>query len=145
MKNVTYICKIVTIVSIFVLSSCYTRKQAVKKFCHIDTALATVTVHDTVIVKSIVADTVFSTNTDSVIIIKNRLEIKYKRVLDKVYLSGQYHGDTIYKERIVEVKVPCNCPDPPEPVWYESFIKVFAIIGLILLVFFLYTLSPYNK
>lgn len=111
------------------LTSCYTKKRAIEKFCVQDSATATILVHDTVIVERVIADTVFSASIDSVVVTKDRLVITYKKVFDKIYLTGECKGDTIYKVKEVTVTIPCNCPPPPTDPWWYWIIKALAIIG----------------
>jgi len=93
---------------IVTLSSCYTKKGALERFCTQDTAKATIIVHDTLIVERVVADTIFSASIDSVVVTKDRLVISYKKVLDKIYLTGECKGDTIVQIKEVKVAIPCN-------------------------------------
>jgi hypothetical protein len=131
MKNVIFTKVIVTIVSIFVISGCYTKKAAIKKFCCQDSVL--VTLHDTITV-SLPQDTAkFSLAIDS---LKNKIAqlegdtaateppartiyedslIHLTAKLNKKTKSLQWeltHKKPLVKQVPVkvEVKVPCNCP-----------------------------------
>jgi hypothetical protein len=70
-----------------------------------------VTVHDTTYIETVKADTVFNTTHDTVILEKEKLKVKYIRVKDSVYLSGQCEGDTIYKSIKVPVYHTIKCPE----------------------------------
>ena len=128
--------RIIAFIGLVLISSCYTKKQAINKFCHQDSARVELRIIDTVIVKEIKADTVFSINIDSVFIQKDKLQIKYLRKNDTIYLEGKCLADTIIKEIPVNVSVPCNCPPIPEMPWYiiarNWIIYFFAAIGLVL-------------
>lgn len=120
------------------LTGCYTKHAAIRKFCKQDTATTMITVHDTVVVDSIVVDTIFSTTVDSVVVERDKLIIKYIRTGDSIQLSGKYSGDTIYKESVIEVKVPCDCPDMPKPAWYQKYIDAtlyaLSFLGVVFII-----------
>lgn len=126
----------VTILIFF--TSCYTKKQAIKKFCHQDSAKVELRIIDTVVVKEIQADTVFSIELDSIILVKDRLEIKYRKIRDSIYLEGKCLADTIIKEMPVNISVPCNCPPIPELPWYlkvrDWLIYIMAAFGSLVLI-----------
>jgi hypothetical protein len=130
---------------LILLSSCYTKKQAIDKFCHQDTAVVMVEVHDTTIVERIVADTVFSASIDSFVITKDKLVIKYLKIRDSIYLSGEYKGDTIYKIREITVKTPCNCPPEYVPGFWDKVKSWLAVFGIISFLIFAFVLSPWAK
>lgn len=122
------------IIFLLLLTSCYTKNGALKRFCKSDTITTQVLIHDTIVVDRLTTDTIFSTLVDSVVVVKDKLVIKYQKKGGKVHLSGEYKGDTIYKERIIEVKTPCNCPEPIKH-WYSPFINWLAIIGILAVLF----------
>jgi hypothetical protein len=126
------------------MTSCYTKKQAINKFCHQDSVRVEIRIVDTVIVKEIKADTIFSINIDSVFIQKDKLQIKYLRKNDTIYLEGKCEADTIIKEIPVNISVPCNCPPIPELPWYiiarNWIIYFFAAIGFLVIL-----LKGFNK
>ena len=99
--------------TILLLSSCYTKRKAIEKFCKSDSV--TVTIHDTIKTETIRTDTAFFYDTDTLTIVKDKLIIQYKKVRDSVYLSGTVFSDTLYIEKQVQVSV--NCP----PVSTYSF------------------------
>lgn len=102
---------------ILLISSCYTKNSAIKKFCNSDTIQTTITVHDTIIIDSIQVDTVFNESVDSVYLVKDKIEIRYVKKYGKIYLEGKYKGDTIFYEKKIFVKVPC---DTPKLSWYKQ-------------------------
>lgn len=121
---------IVTIVAI-VLSGCYTKTQAVKKFCNSDTIQVTTTIHDTIIVDSIQVDTVFSESIDSVYLVKDKIEIRYVKKYGKIYLEGKYKGDTIFYEKKIYINVPCITPKLPYyKQWAADYWWVMPLILL---------------
>ena len=129
------------------LSGClYTKKRAIEKFCSTDSIAYSVLVHDTIIVKAIKVDTFFNASIDSFTIIKDRLEILYKKVGEKIYIQGQCKSDTIYKTKLVQVQVPTKVK---KLEWWESlYIKArdwFAVIGFLALFLGFYLLKPHKK
>ncbi len=110
------------IISLLLFSSCYTKKRAIEKFCQTDTT--TITIHDTIYTESIKADTSFTASIDSVILTKDRLVVRYKKIYDKIYLSGECIGDSIYIERIV--KVPHIIEKPFEFKWWIYLLIFFS-------------------
>lgn len=91
-------------------SSCYTKKQAVKKFCRQDSVSAEILVHDTFWTKTVQTDTVVSLKVDSFTLIKDNLIIRYRKVFDSIFIQGECTGDTIYREKLVQVMVPITTP-----------------------------------
>ena len=126
------------LIFILLLSSCYTKNQALKKFCNKDTASVMVTIHDTIITESIRTDTIFNETVDSVYITKDKLEIVYVKKFGKIYIEGKCKGDTIYYEKKVLVEVPI---DYPKLVWYKQlgadYWYILPLLTFIIL-FFLY-------
>jgi hypothetical protein len=110
------------IISLLLCSSCYTKRRAIEKFCQTDTT--TITIHDTIYTETIKADSVFSESIDSVIITKDRLVITYKKIYDKIYLSGECIGDTIYYTK--EVKVPHIIEKPFKFKWWIYLLIFFS-------------------
>ena len=108
---------IIGTIAAIILSGCYTKNQAVKKFCNNDTLHITTTIHDTIIIDSIKVDTVFSEKIDSVYLVKDKIEIRYVKKYGKIYLEGKCKGDTIYYEKQVLIEVPCNTTKLP---WYKQ-------------------------
>ena len=113
------------------ICSCYTKNQAIQKFCKQDTASVFVTIHDTIISELIRTDTIFNDNVDSVYITKDKLEIVYVKKFGKVYIEGKCKGDTIYYEKKVLIEVPVNCP---KLSWYKQLgADYWYILPLIIL------------
>jgi len=116
------------------ICSCYTKQQAIEKFCSQDAASVMVTIHDTIIVDSVQVDTVFNDTIDSVYITKDKLEIVYVKKFGKVYIEGKCKGDTIYYEKKVLVEVPVDCP---KLVWYKQLgADYWYILPLIIFIYF---------
>lgn len=133
MKNTFNILAFVAL--ILLISSCYTKNSAIKKFCNSDTIQTTITVHDTIIVDSIQVDTVFNESVDSVYLVKDKIEIRYVKKYGKIYLEGKYKGDTIFYEKKVIVKVPC---DTPKLSWYKQLAADYWwILPLLVIIIFL--------
>jgi hypothetical protein len=120
------------------ICSCYTKQQAIDKFCSKDTASVMVTIHDTIRTETIRTDTVFNESVDSVYITKDKLEIVYIKKFGKVYIEGKCKGDTIYYEKKVLVEVPIDCP---KQSWFDQMIVeakwwILVIIAILILVIF---------
>ena len=120
------------------ICSCYTKNQAIEKFCSKDTASVMVTIHDTIITDSIRIDTIFNDTVDSVYITKDKLEIVYVKKFGKVYIEGKCKGDTIYYEKKVLIEVPVDCP---KQSWFDQMILeakwwLLVIIAILILVIF---------
>jgi hypothetical protein len=120
------------------ICSCYTKQQAIDKFCSKDTASVMVTIHDTIRTETIKTDTVFNDTVDSVYITKDKLEIVYIKKFGKVYIEGKCKGDTIYYEKKVLVEVPIDCP---KQSWFDQMILeakwwILVIIAILILVIF---------
>jgi hypothetical protein len=139
---------IISIVCItWLLSGClYTKKRAIEKFCITDSIPYSVLVHDTIVIKAIKVDTFFNSSIDSFTIIKDRLEIRYKKIGEKIYIQGQCKADTIYKTKLVQVQVPTKIK---KLEWWESlYIKArdwFAVIGFLAIFLGLYLIMPHKK
>ena len=120
------------------ICSCYTKNQAIEKFCSKDTASVMVTIHDTIRTETIRTDTIFNESVDSVYITKDKLEIVYVKKFGKVYIEGKCKGDTIYYEKKVLVEVPIDCP---KQSWFDQMILeakwwLLVIIAILVLVIF---------
>ena len=120
------------------ICSCYTKNQAIDKFCSKDTASVMVTIHDTIRTETIKTDTIFNDTVDSVYITKDKLEIVYIKKFGKVYIEGKCKGDTIYYEKKVLVEVPIDCP---KQSWFDQMIIeakwwILVIIAILILVIF---------
>jgi hypothetical protein len=124
--------------ALLLFTSCYTKNQAIQKFCNQDTIQVTTIIYDTIIIDSVKVDTVFNESIDSVFITKNKIEIKYIKKFGKVYIEGKCKGDTIFYEKKVMFEVPCTTP---KLSWYKQlaadywFILPLILVLLILLSF----------
>lgn len=117
---------------------CYTKNQALRKFCKQDTALTQLTLTDTLYVPQIQADTIFTHTYDSVLVVSDRLVIKYLKKDSTIYLKGTCLADTIYKTKTVTVKIPCNCPSLPPPTLWDkakNWLAFFGLIAILILAF----------
>jgi hypothetical protein len=120
------------------ICSCYTKNQAIEKFCSKDTASVILTIHDTIITESIRTDTIFDSTLDSVFIEKGKIQIVYVKKFGKVYIEGKCKGDTIYYEKKVLIEVPVDCP---KQSWFDQMILeakwwLLVIIAILILVIF---------
>ena len=121
------------------LTSCYTRKKAIEKFCKSDSV--SVTIRDTITTEKVTKDTIFSSLVDTIIITKNKLSIKYIKLHDSIYLSASCDSDTIYYTK--EVKVQTLCPSigsysfnewlEGQPFWVNLIVMFILILALLYL------------
>ena len=117
------------------ICSCYTKNQAIEKFCSQDTASVVVTIHDTIRTETIKTDTIFNDTVDSVYITKDKLEIVYVKKFGKIYIQGKCKGDTVYYEKKVLIEIPVNCP---KLSWYKQLgADYWYILPLIVLILFI--------
>ena len=128
--------KLITILCItYLLSGClYTKKRALEKFCMNDSIPYSIIVHDTIVVKAIQVDTFFNAKLDSFIIIKDRLEIRYKKVGEKIFIQGECKSDTIYKTKLVQVKIPIV---KPKNRWWVEYYWLPYLVILVLIIRYL--------
>lgn len=135
------------ILAFLMLTSCYTKNQAINKFCHQDSAKVELRIIDTIVVYEIKADTIFSIELDSIILVQDRLEIKYKKIRDSIFLEGKCLADTFIKEIPIKVAVPCNCPPIPEREWYLKVIDylIYILAGIGLLVILIHYFNDFVK
>jgi hypothetical protein len=120
MKNIIILLALTTLVS------CYTKQGAIKRFCSNDTT--TLIIRDTIRTETIKHDTSFIYRGDTVTITKDKLVIRYFRVNDTTYISGECKGDSIYITRYV--KVPTIQPKPHPFKWY--WLLFAALIGAVI-------------
>ena len=125
--------KLITILlSTYLLSGClYTKKRAIEKFCTTDSIPYSIIVHDTIVIKAIQVDTFFNAKLDSFTIIKDRLEIRYKKVGEKIFIQGECKSDTIYKTKLVQVKIPMV---KPKNKWWVEYYWLPYLILLVLVI-----------
>jgi hypothetical protein len=126
------------IFALLLFSSCYTKNQAIQKFCNKDTVQVSTIIHDTIIIDSIQVDTVFSQDVDSVYLFKDKIEIRYIKKYGKIYLKGKCKGDTVFYTKEVFINAPVLTK---KLVWYKQlaadywFILPLILVILILLSF----------
>jgi hypothetical protein len=96
----------------------------------------TLFIRDSVIVPQVQADTMFDLKTirDTVIIQKDRLQVKLSRIHDTLFLTGKCKGDTVYINR----KIPVEKIKIVKPDKLDNFISKlpWIVIGLICLILF---------
>lgn len=128
--------KLITILCLtLIFSSClYTKKRALEKFCTTDSIPYSIIVHDTIVIKTIQVDTFFNASLDSFVIIKDRLEIRYKKVGEKIFIQGECKSDTIYKTKLVHVKIPMV---KPKNRWWVEYYWLPYLVILVLLIRYL--------
>jgi hypothetical protein len=117
--------------AVLLLSSCYTKNQAIEKFCNKDTIQVTTVIHDTIIIDSIQVDTVFNDSVDSVFITKDKIEIRYVKKYGKIYLEGKCKGDTVFYTKEVFIKAPVLTK---KLVWYKQLAADYWFIPLIVII-----------
>jgi hypothetical protein len=120
--------------ALLISQSCYTKKKAIEKFCKSDSV--TVTIHDTIRTETLRVDSVFSAKLDTILLTNDRLSIRYIKVHDSIYLSGQCLGDTIYLTK--EVKVQTLCPSISSysfNQWLEGQSFGVTFIVMVILIF----------
>jgi hypothetical protein len=116
---------IYTILALLVISSCFTKKKCVERFCVTDTL--EVTLHDTIRTETIRKDTAFVYKGDTVTIVKDKLVIRYFRTSDTTYISGECIGDSIYITKTI--RIPTLQPKPhPFKWWWLLFAALFGAV-----------------
>jgi hypothetical protein len=120
MKNIIILLALTTLVS------CYTKQGAIKRFCTNDTT--TLIIRDTIRTETIKHDTSFIYKGDTVTITKDKLVIRYFRVNDTTYISGECIGDTIYLEKVI--KIPSIQPKPHPFKWW--WLLFAALLGAVI-------------
>jgi hypothetical protein len=117
---------IYTILALLVITSCYTKKKCVERFCVTDTL--EVTLHDTIRTETIRKDTAFVYKGDTVTIVKDKLVIRYFRTSDTTYISGECIGDSIYITKTI--RIPTIQPKPHPFKWY--WLLFAALFGAVI-------------
>jgi len=92
------------------LTSCANAKRCAKFCSPQDTVI---TIHDTVRTETIRTDTVFSAILDTVVLTKDKLTVRYIKVRDSIYLSGECVGDTVY----ITKQIPIRFTTPKLTLW----------------------------
>lgn len=138
---------LVQICLISLVSSClYTKKGAINKFCKADSIPYSIVVHDTFVVQSIKVDTFFNASIDTFTIIKDRLEIRYKKIGEKIFIEGECKGDTIYKTKFIHVNVPVlKSKLAWWEIWYINARDWLAVIGGLAICITLWIITPRKK
>lgn len=132
---------LIFIASIMMLTSCYTKKQAIKKFCVPSSLDTIIRIHDTVQIPSSQIDTVFlQQHSDTVVVENDSVRVEYIRYRDTIYLRGTAKAKTVYITKEIPVRVTSPCPQPPSPPWWHEFAKGFCIFGLM---WFLFTICVF--
>jgi len=94
----------------------------------------TLFIRDSVIIPQVQVDTMLDLKTiqDTVIIQKDRLQIKLSRIHDTLFLTGKCKGDTVYITR----KIPVEKIKIVKPDYLDDFISKlpWIVIGLICLI-----------
>jgi hypothetical protein len=98
-----------------------------------------ITIHDTVrvIVPEVKVDTVVKVNDllDTIFIEKEQLKVKVWMKGDQVFIEGKC--DTVYVDKIIEVKVPVNYYEKT-PEWKKLLNKFLPILIIFAIVYFVY-------
>ena len=96
----------------------------------------TIFIRDSLIVPQVQVDTMldFKTIRDTVIIQKDRLQIKLRKIHDTLFLTGKCKGDTVYITR----KIPVEKIKIVKPDKLDNFISKlpWIVMGLISLILF---------
>ena len=137
---------LIYIASILLLTSCYTKNQAIRKFCVPLVKDTIITIHDSVKVPISQVDTVFlQQHSDTVVVENDSVRVEYIRYRDTVYLRGIAKPRTIYITKKIPVKVTSPCPPKEELPWWHRYIKyVFGFLALWFLVTGLILVLPIN-
>ncbi len=121
---------------IFLLTSCspqYRLNRLIALHPELKTA-DTLFIRDSVIVPQVQVDTMFDYKTirDTVIIQKDRLQVKLSRIHDTLFLTGKCKGDTVYIIR----KIPVEKIKIVKPDYLDNFISKlpWIVIGFICMV-----------
>jgi hypothetical protein len=117
---------IIIILALTTLFGCYTKQGAIKRFCTNDTT--TLIIRDTIRTETVKHDTSFIYKGDTVTITKDKLVIRYFRVNDTTYISGECIGDTIYLEKVI--RIPSIQPKPHPFKWW--WLLFAALIGAVI-------------
>lgn len=131
---------LIYITSILLLTSCYTKNQAIRKFCVPLVKDTIITIHDSVQVPISQIDTVFlQQHSDTVIVENDSVRVEYIRYRDTVYLRGIAKAKTVYITKEIPIKVTSPCPPVIKPWWYK-YVGYLLTSFLILFFAFLFLL-----
>jgi hypothetical protein len=128
---------IIILLALLLSQSCYTKRKAIEKFCKSDSV--TVTIHDTIRTETLRVDSVFSVNLDTILLTKDRLSIRYIKVRDSIYLSGECKGDTLYITKEIKVQTLCQSIGSysfnewleAQPFWVGLIVMLILIFALL--------------
>ena len=94
----------------------------------------TIFIRDSLIVPQVQVDTMldFKTIRDTIIIKKDRLQVKFIKIHDTLFLTGKCKGDTVYINR----KIPVEKIKIVKPDYLDNFISrlPWIVVGLICLI-----------
>jgi hypothetical protein len=131
---------IIILLALLLSQSCYTKRKAIEKFCKSDSVV--VTIHDTIRTETLRVDTAFYYDVDTILLTNDRLSIRYIKVRDSIYLSGECLGDSIIITK--EVKVQTLCPSVStysfnewldgQSFWVTFIVMVILIFALLYLI-----------
>lgn len=124
MKKLIYL-----LFGLMILTSCYTKKQAVKKFCVPLVKDTIITIHDTVQLQSSQVDTVFlQQHSDTVVVENDSVRVEYIRYRDTIYLRGIAKSRTVYITKEIPVRVTSPCPPLKEPPWWHKYMTSLLLV-----------------
>ncbi len=125
---------------ILILASCTPQKRLnrlVKKHPEL-IKVDTLSVHDTIHIEAIKADTVFKDTTflrllrDTITVVNDRLTIKQYYHRDSIFIEGQCKGDTLIRE----IRVPYKYIQPVTKVKTPAYM-IILLVGLVILLILL--------
>lgn len=118
--------------SLLLLTACYTKQQAIRKFCVSSNKDTIITIHDSVQLHHSQIDTVFlQQHTDTIVVENDEVRVEYIRYRDTVYLRGIAKPRTIYITKEIPIKVSVPCPQPPSlPWWHKYLVAMFVMLLL---------------
>lgn len=153
------LCSIVLIASVFLTSCCTTRQCKVERaeqkiydltqeFPELTKEIDTIFVSDTITLETISVDTSFNSSfsSDTIIIEKDRIKIKYIKNDSVVYLTGECEGDTIYitKEIPVEKIIIKEQSFAEKAKDWTYFLFAIAALLLVVRIFFKDVFKVFN-
>jgi hypothetical protein len=114
------------------LTSCYTKNQAIRKFCVPLIKDTIITINDSVQVPISQVDTVFlQQHSDTVVVENDSVRVEYIRYRDTIYLRGTAKPRTVYITKKVPVRLTQPCPPAKEPPWWHTYIiALFLFLAL---------------
>lgn len=125
---------------VLILASCTPQKRLnrlVKKHPEL-IKVDTLSVHDTIHIETIKADTVFKDTTflrllrDTITVVNDRLTIKQYYYRDSIFIEGECKGDSIIRE----IRVPYKYIQPVTKVKTPAYM-IIVLVGLVILLILL--------